>query len=52
MFFLQRLLVSPNRTRPPQRLGGALFEHPHNVSLAKVGAGRRAFDQDVHRCLG
>ena len=36
MFFLSRLLVAPNRTRPPQRIGGGVFEHPHNVALAKV----------------
>ena len=38
MFFLDAVLVAPNRTRPPQRVNNTLFEHPHNVSLVRVGA--------------
>lgn len=36
MFFLDVLLVSPNRTRPPMRVGLNIFEHPHNQALSKV----------------
>ena len=36
MFFLDVLLVAPNRTRPPMRVGLQIFEHPHNQALSKV----------------
>lgn len=36
MFFLDCLLVSPTRFRPPAKMGDTIFEHPHNELLAKV----------------
>ena len=36
MFFLDVLLVAPNRTRPPMKIGLQIFEHAHNVSMGKV----------------
>ena len=36
MFFMECLIVSPTRFRPPAKMGETLFEHPHNELLAKV----------------
>ena len=36
MFFLDCLLVSPTRFRPPASVGDSLFEHSQNELLAKV----------------
>lgn len=36
MFFLDCLLVTPTRFRPPAKMGEQLFEHPHNELLSKV----------------
>ena len=36
MFFLQTLLIAPNRFRPPVQLGEQQFEHPINASLKEV----------------
>lgn len=36
MFFMECLLVSPTRFRPPAKMGETLFEHPQNELLAKV----------------
>ncbi|EJD01575.1 beta and beta-prime subunits of DNA dependent RNA-polymerase [Fomitiporia mediterranea MF3/22] len=36
IFFMDCLLVSPTRFRPPAKMGDTLFEHPHNELLAKV----------------
>lgn len=36
MFFLDCLLVTPTRFRPPAKMGETLFEHPHNELLSKV----------------
>eukprot|EP00960_Hanusia_phi_P043256 755957-Hanusia_phi.AAC.4 len=36
MFFLQTLLVAPNRFRPPIHLGEQQFEHPLNVCLKSI----------------
>ena len=37
MFFVHTLPIAPSRVRPLQYLNGMVFEHPHNVALAKVG---------------
>ncbi|PNH12767.1 DNA-directed RNA polymerase I subunit rpa1 [Tetrabaena socialis] len=36
MFFLRVLPVAPNKFRPPSKVGDELFEHAHNVALAKI----------------
>jgi len=36
MFFLQTLLIAPNRFRPPVQLGEQQFEHPINAALKEV----------------
>jgi hypothetical protein len=36
MFFLQSLLVSPNRFRPYNELNGMKMEHEHNVLYNKI----------------
>ncbi|KAI5119511.1 hypothetical protein M0805_002447 [Coniferiporia weirii] len=36
MFFMDCLLVSPTRFRPPAKMGEILFEHPQNELLSKV----------------
>lgn len=36
VFFMDVLLVSPTRVRPPAKLGDTLFEHPQNELLARV----------------
>lgn len=36
MFFLDCLLVTPTRFRPPAKMGETLFEHPHNELLSRV----------------
>lgn len=36
MFFLDCLLVSPTRFRPPAKMGDTIFEHPHNELLSKL----------------
>ncbi|KAH8118620.1 beta and beta-prime subunits of DNA dependent RNA-polymerase [Phellopilus nigrolimitatus] len=36
MFFLDCLLISPTRFRPPAKMGETLFEHPQNELLSKV----------------
>lgn len=36
MFFLQALLVSPNRFRPFNEIGGTQTEHEHNVLYVRI----------------
>ncbi|KAG2439375.1 hypothetical protein HXX76_004732 [Chlamydomonas incerta] len=36
MFFLRVLPVAPNKFRPPSKVGDELYEHAHNVILAKI----------------
>jgi hypothetical protein len=36
MFFLQSLLVSPNRFRPCNEINGIKMEHEHNVLFNKI----------------
>lgn len=36
IFFLQTLLISPNRFRPPVQLGEQQFEHPINAALKAI----------------
>lgn len=36
MFFMECILVSPTRFRPPAKLGDTLFEHPQNELLSRV----------------
>jgi DNA-directed RNA polymerase I subunit RPA1 len=36
MFFLQTLLIPPNRFRPPVHLGDSQFEHPLNVHFKNI----------------
>lgn len=36
IFFLDCLLVTPTRFRPPAKMGETLFEHPQNEMLSKV----------------
>lgn len=36
IFFLQTLLIAPNRFRPPVQLGENQFEHPINASLKEI----------------
>lgn len=36
MFFLDCLLVSPTRFRPPAKMKDTIFEHPHNELLSKL----------------
>eukprot|EP00898_Chlorokybus_atmophyticus_P009008 jgi/Chlat1/9108/Chrsp97S08381 len=36
VFFLQTVLVSPNKFRPPSYMNDSIFEHPQNTNLAKV----------------
>lgn len=36
MFFMDCLLVTPTRFRPPSIMGETTFEHPHNELLGKV----------------
>ena len=49
MFFLDVLLVAPNRTRPPMKIGLQIFEHAHNVSMGKVSIGHiQCCPPDLH----
>ncbi|KXZ53087.1 hypothetical protein GPECTOR_8g79 [Gonium pectorale] len=36
MFFLRVVPVAPNKFRPPSKVGDDLFEHAHNVAIAKI----------------
>ena len=36
MFFVQNVLVPPNRVRQPSAVGDVAFEHPHNIALTQV----------------
>ena len=36
MFFLRKMLVPPNRFRPPVTLGESAFEHPMNANLKSI----------------
>lgn len=36
MFFLSVVLVPPNRSRPPSRMGDLLYENAQNVALVQV----------------
>ena len=54
MFFLQTLLIAPNRFRPPMQLGDQQYEHPINASLKEVMLQNDAIlamlkDQDVSK---
>ncbi|BBN13954.1 DNA-directed RNA polymerase I subunit RPA1 [Marchantia polymorpha subsp. ruderalis] len=36
MFFLQTILVTPNRFRPPNRMDDQILEHPQNIFYSRV----------------
>lgn len=41
MFFLDVVLVPPNRARPPSQMGDQMYEHAQNIALQEVrGCGR------------
>ena len=35
-FFIQTLLVTPSKFRPPSKMGDMVFEHPQNTSLTAI----------------
>ena len=35
-FFIQTLLVTPSKYRPPSKMGDMVFEHPQNTSLTAI----------------
>ncbi|CAM6104025.1 unnamed protein product [Calypogeia fissa] len=59
MFFLQTILVTPNRFRPPNKMDDKILEHPQNVfytrviqaniSLTEASRGRKLEDGSVMR---